>query len=281
MTVLVIILTLVIALLAVLVAGLLRSHAEVLRALHELGVSLDPDDADAAFTAGDTTIDLRTRPGVAAPRATVGGPSDVVGLTPDGGLVNVGVTGTDGLTLLAFLSSGCLTCAGFWDAFADPDQRSVEGLDAELIIVAKGPEMESEASIRALAPKGVRTVMSSDAWLDYNVPVSPYFILVQGASDNADDNDVADVAGIADVGGRIVGEGAASSWEQVANLLKQAVADAGIARGRASAKRRTGLGKSGAERRADTDEELRNAGIEPGDPSLYPTGHPDAPGAST
>lgn len=269
MTVLVIILTLVVALLAVLVAGLLRSHAEVLRALHELGVSLDPDDADAAFAAGDTTIDLRTRPGVAAPRATVGGPSDVVGLTPDGGLVNVGVTGTDGLTLLAFLSSGCLTCAGFWDAFADPDQRSVDGLDAELIIVAKGPEMESEASIRALAPKGVRTVMSSDAWLDYNVPVSPYFILVQGAGDSPD------------VGGRIVGEGAASSWEQVANLLKQAVADAGIARGRASANRRTGLGKSGAQRRADTDEELRNAGIEPGDPSLYPTGHPDMPEAST
>ncbi len=264
MTVLVIILTLVIALLTVLVAGLLRSHADVLRALHELGVSLDPDEGDLAGStpAADTTIDLRTRPGVAAPRATVGGPTDIVGRTPDGGLVNVGVTGTEGLTLLAFLSSGCLTCAGFWDAFADPAQRSVDGLDAELIIVAKGPELESEASIRAMAPKGVRTVMSSDAWLDYEVPVSPYFILVDGGSAEAGAR------------ARIVGEGAASTWEQVANLLKQAVADAGIARRRAS-----GVGRNGAERRADTDEELRRAGIEPGDASLYPSKMSDQPEA--
>lgn len=250
MTALVIILTLVVLLLALLVAGLLRSHAEVLRALHELGVSLDPDEGDLAGGT-NTAIDLRTRPGVAAPRATVGGPTDVVGQTPDGGLAKVGVTGSEGLTLLAFLSSGCLTCAGFWDAFADPQQRHVDGLDAELVIVAKGPEAESEASIRAMAPKGVRTVMSSDAWLDYEVPVSPYFILVGDS--------------------RIIGEGAASTWKQVANLLKQAVADAGIAQERsgrrASAK---GVGRSGPQREADTDEELRRAGIRPGDPSLYP-----------
>lgn len=260
MTALIVILTLVVVLLAVLVAGLLRSHAEVLRALHELGVSLDPDDGDlAAGVAGsaDTTIDLRTRPGVAAPRATVGGPVDVVGRTPDGGLAKVGVTGTDGLTLLAFLSSGCLTCAGFWDAFADPQQRQVDGLDAELVIVAKGPELESEASIRAMAPKGVRTVMSSEAWLDYEVPVSPYFILIDGQTGDTGAS-------------RIVGEGAASTWEQVANLLKQAVADAGIAQQRAAGRRAKGLGRTGPQRHADTDDELRQAGIEPGDPSLYP-----------
>ena len=42
MSVLVVLLTAVVALLAVLVAGLLRSHAEILRALHDLGAGLDP-----------------------------------------------------------------------------------------------------------------------------------------------------------------------------------------------------------------------------------------------
>ena len=265
MTILVILLTAVILLLTVLVAGLLRSHAEVLRALHELGVSLDPDDP-AEGAGAQSMIDLRTRPGVAAPRATVGGPSDVVGRTPNGGLAKVSVTGPstggDRLTLLAFLSSGCLTCAGFWEAFADPVRRTIDGLDAELVIVSKGPDLESEASVLALAPNGVRTVMSSDAWLDYEVPVSPYFILVErGGPDGGS--------------ARIVGEGAASTWEQVANLLKQAVADAGIARRRESGTRRTG--RNGAQREADTDAELRRAGIEPGDPSLYPS-DPQGPG---
>ena len=43
MAVLVTIEAVVIVLLAVLVAGLLRSHADILRALHELGVSESPD----------------------------------------------------------------------------------------------------------------------------------------------------------------------------------------------------------------------------------------------
>ena len=41
MVALVVLLTIVVALLGVLVAGLLRSHAEVLRTLHDMGVVLD------------------------------------------------------------------------------------------------------------------------------------------------------------------------------------------------------------------------------------------------
>ncbi len=44
MGVLVVLFSVVVVLLAVLVAGLLRSHAEILRALHQLGVGLDPAD---------------------------------------------------------------------------------------------------------------------------------------------------------------------------------------------------------------------------------------------
>ena len=50
MAVLVTLLAIVLALLALLVAGLLRSHAEILRELHGLGVDMDParDDHDLA-----------------------------------------------------------------------------------------------------------------------------------------------------------------------------------------------------------------------------------------
>ena len=57
MTVLIVVQGLVILLLAVLVVGLLRSHAEILRALHDLGVNLE----DGAPQGGTKTFDLRTR----------------------------------------------------------------------------------------------------------------------------------------------------------------------------------------------------------------------------
>ncbi len=257
MTALVIVLALVVALLAVLVAGLLRSNADVLRALHDLGVSLDPDhDHTDASPRGADPVSGQTRPGVAAPRRASDddGPANLTGRTPTGGLAKISVVDNQSLTLIAFLSSGCLTCAGFWEAFGDDDigQALGSGLtSSDIVIVTKGPESESESSVRSLAPAGVRTIMSSDAWLDYNVPVSPYFILVDGTA------------------GRIVGEGAGATWDQVANLLRQALADAGL---NARAKATRAARASGDTREANVDNELRRAGIEPGDPSLYPTG---------
>ncbi len=110
MTVVVIIEGLAIALLALLVLGLLRSHAEILRALHDLGISLDPD--------GDGTHERRhhpTRRSDATDAATGerGGASvgrtllDLDGIDPLGRSTHIAVTGVDRLTLVAFLSSGC------------------------------------------------------------------------------------------------------------------------------------------------------------------------------
>ena len=59
MTALVVALAVAVVLLAVLVAGLLRSHAEILRALHELGAGLELDRADGPV---DVTIDGVRRP---------------------------------------------------------------------------------------------------------------------------------------------------------------------------------------------------------------------------
>src|SRR5581483_10339427 len=105
MAVLVTVLAVVLALVAVLVAGLLRSHAEILRSLHELGVDLDPAGtgvAHAAPRAGLTVPEPRTEA-----RAAV----DVAGVTPTGDATSIAISGVGHPTLLAFLTSGCSTCA--------------------------------------------------------------------------------------------------------------------------------------------------------------------------
>ena len=96
--------------------------------------------------------------------------------------------------------------------------------------------------------------MSSQAYDDYAVPANPYFFLVDGPA------------------GRVLGEGAAASWTQVAELLARAAADAGLDATRRPAATRPGARRrmSGPERAARADAELLAAGIGPGHPSLYP-----------
>jgi hypothetical protein len=76
-------------------------------------------------------------------------------------------------------------------------------------------------------------VMSSRAWQDYEVPGSPYFVHVDGAT------------------GTVAGEGSAPSWDRVASLLTGALEDA-------------------ANTPARITGALRAAGIEEGHPSLRP-----------
>jgi hypothetical protein len=227
-------LALVTGLLAVLVAGLLRSHAEIVRALHEAGVSIDPDadldhDHDGATTAG---VPLRSTT-TSRETALV----DVSGTSPLGGSVHVALAGTRRRTLLAFLSSTCTTCRRFWETFGEPGLAVPGG--ARLVIVVRDPDAESPAALEKLLVPHVTTVQSSQAWADYDVPGAPYFVLADGAA------------------GRVVGEGTATSWDHVRNLLEQALGDV--------------MHRNQAEREAFVDAELRAAGIEPGDPSLYPT----------
>lgn len=254
MTVLVVFEAIVIALLAVIVVGLLRSHAEILRRLHELGAGLDED---APATGGVTSpVELRgTVPGVPTPRVGTGTAAhDLVGVTPDGSTTAIGVVGVDHTTLLVFLSSGCLTCRDFWEAFARGEAAQLPGHRTRLVVVTKSPEHESPSAVAALAPRGVTTLMSSEAYDDYGVPVSPYVILVDGPS------------------GGVLGEGAAATWAQVANLLAQAAADAGLDTGGGRvATSADAASRSLADRERRADDELARAGIGPGHPSLYPT----------
>lgn len=245
MTVLVTILAAVVVLLAVLVAGLLRSHAEILRTLHDLGAGLDPDPDRPApgARAGSEGITV-PRP---SPEPRHG--ADLAGVAPSGDGVSIAVVGARHATLLAFLTSGCTTCADFWSAFANTDTLRVPG-DARLVVVTKGADDESPARLRKFVPPDVPVVMSSDAWSAYDVPVAPYFAFVDGPS------------------GRIVGEGAAASWSHLVGMMEQALAEAGIPLAQGGRKRRRAETSRAREQRAEAS--LFAAGIEPGHPSLYP-----------
>jgi len=251
-TVLVVALTVAVALLGVLVVGLLRSHAEILRQLHALGAGRE--DTAAARPAD---APFQVRDDVLPPAGVTGtGAHDLVGLSLGGepggpeetALVSVASAGHD--TLLAFLSSGCSTCQDFWDAFGGPRELGLPP-GTRLVVVTRGPDADSESTVRRLAPAGLPVLMSSQAWEDYGVPGSPYFVLVDGGA------------------GRVAGEGSASSWEQVVRLCRDASADraASVRRHRAH-DRDAG---DGPHREARADRELAAAGILPGHPSLYVT----------
>ncbi len=242
MVALVVVLTFVVLLLGILVTGLLRSHADILRSLHELGAGV----GDPAASPVVSPVALVTP----APAATpdLGAAPAVAGVTPTGDARSIAVDNSDDLTLLGFLSSGCTGCAAFWDALQQPGGLELPER-TRVVIVTKGPEREVPAEVGARATGRVPVVMSTEAWLDYQVPGSPYFVLVDGSS------------------GRMVGQGVASQVAQLVELVRRAEHDRGHSggtRGRGEA------ALDGPARAAAADEVLAAAGILPGDPSLYP-----------
>ena len=230
----------VVAMLSVLVVGLLVSHGAILQRLHALDAGAPAADAVAADAM--------------APPANIDRPdhriaSDVTGLSPAGSALSVGLASARQPTLLAFLSTGCTTCAGFWDAFRTGQAAALDERGIRLIIVTRGVDGESPAEVRRLAPAEVMTVQSNAAWSDYDVPANPYFVLVG-------------------VGGTVAGEGAAPGWPALLNLLQRAEADGTLPTGRPIRRR------GHASRLDRSDEHLARVGIGPGHDSLYP---PEAP----
>ena len=202
-----------IALLAVLVLGLLRSHALILRALHELGAGLELEKDAAASPSGAPRgpVAVQIEPGVVpATRSGSSRAHDVVGEDLRGRPTQVELAGASpgaGPTLLAFLTSGCSVCQTFWEELG-PDTDTPG--DARLVVVAKGRGDESPAALERLARPGVEVVASSAAWVDYDIPGSPYFVLVEA--------------------GVVTGEGSATNWPSVRDLLQQAVDESAHAR---------------------------------------------------
>jgi hypothetical protein len=220
--------TVLLLVLLVLVAGLLRSHAEILRRLR-------PAD-DRPLVPAEPASPVQRDDSTAAPLS---------GLTPTGDALSLAFEGPGSVpTLLAFLTSGCSTCAGFWETLAEP--RLPPGV--QTLIVAKGSEQEQPAKLRSLSPRGIPVIMSSQAWTDYQVPGAPYFVLVDGA---------------------VRGEGVATSWHALSSLVRDAIADQLEAERQRDASERTGAGPK--DRARTIDETFAAAGIGADDPSLYPS----------
>jgi hypothetical protein len=231
MTILVAVETLLLVLLSLVVVGLLRSHAEILR---RLGPPREGERDSDVLAPG--LPDPPSREGLRrAPK--------ISGMTLAGDGIQVG-SGSGRPMLLAFLSSGCLTCDGFWETFSQVEPPAIPG-GARLVAVTKDATHESPSRLRELAGDELPVVMSSAAWRQFEVPTSPYFVYVGGD-------------------GMILGEGAAAAWPQVASLLRDAISDAEAAN--STLVTRAG----GSERARRVDEELAAAGIGPGDSSLYP-----------
>jgi hypothetical protein len=244
--------TALLAVVALFVVALLRSHAEILRRL----ASLEPRDLDEreAPARGDAAGSAARREVPEEPGSPRGGGErapDIAGRTLVGDAVKVRLGLGSPTTLLAFLSSGCAACGPLWEALHE--HASVPA-QARLVVVAKGPERESTARLHELAPPGREVLLSTEAWREYAVPGSPHFVLVDGRS------------------GRIAGRGSAASWEQISAMVEQAVADA--AHATPARARTTG------ERAARAERALAAAGIGAGHPSLYPAGERPDPGGS-
>ncbi|MGI8922192.1 MAG: TlpA family protein disulfide reductase [Solirubrobacteraceae bacterium] len=193
--------TVLLALLTLLVAGLLRSHAEILR-------RLGSPDGEQPLRA--TLPEPGERAGAAPAR-------DLAGTTPDRDAIQIGLGGTSPPTLLAFLTTGCTICHAFWEDLRRGRPAEVPAA-IRIVAVTKDSSHESPASLRQLAPDGLPVVMSTDAWNDYRVPAAPYFVYVAG--------------------GEVQGEGSASSWRQIASLLGDAIDDLAYAHERRGGERR-------------------------------------------
>ena len=241
MVALVIVSTFVVLLLGILVAGLLRSHADILRALHDLGAAVGDPAAAVAVAAPVTLTTPASAPALGAAPA-------VAGVTPTGDARAIAVDNSDDFTLLGFLSSGCTGCAAFWDALQEPGRLQLPDR-TRVVIVTKGPDREIPSEVQARTTGQVPVVMSTDAWIDYQVPGSPFFVLVDGAT------------------GQKVGQGVASQVGQLAELVRRAEHDRGHAGG---TRGRGDASLDGPAREAAADQVLAAAGIFPGDPSLYP-----------
>jgi hypothetical protein len=134
-------------------------------------------------------------------------------VSPTGDPVSVELGGERAVVF--FLTSSCYGCQAIWDGFAarargdgPPERvarRSSQGPgrlgEATVVLVTPSPSTESSRRVAVLAPVGVETVMSSEAWHAYGVTAAPSYVTVAG--------------------GLVVAEGPAPSrWAQVEALLR-------------------------------------------------------------
>lgn len=228
----VIALALVVGLLGVLVVGLLRSHADILRKLESIGAGLDSNGH--AHESSQITLTRKSAAPIAERRIT--------GVTPDGEPLVLSLSTGSDPTLLAFLSTTCSSCTPFWEGL-ESSLMHFGGHRHRVVIVTLGESEESPTRAQSLSRPGVDVVMSSSAWSEFEVPGAPYFMLIEPQTS------------------RVIGEGSAMTFDSLVEFLTDATNDQ---------QWDLSVGQSQVSEESRIDSDLRRAGILPGDPRLYP-----------
>lgn len=224
----------VVALLGMLVIGLLRSHADILRRLESLGAGLEGEHSH-----GSQQLALTRR------RSQPVSDRSVSGVTPDGEPLVISLAASPDPTLIAFLSTTCSSCTPFWEGLAYSPMH-FGGHPHRVLIVTLGESEESPTRAQSMARGSADVVMSSQAWSEFEVPGAPYFVLVEGDT------------------GQVVGEGSATTYQALEEFLRDSTND------RLWDARSGSSPDSTAEEESRIDADLREAGIRPNDPRLYP-----------
>lgn len=226
----VIALAVIVGFLAILVVGLLKTQAEILRKLNTLGITLDDDHSHAP-------IAISTKPNRNL------GETKLVGVSPEGDPIVMSLDiGSDPL-LVAFLSTTCSSCQEFWETI-DSEELRFHGTKYRAAVVTLGPNEESPTRAASLRSGTADVVMSSEAWALFEVPGAPYFALYDPTTSS------------------VIGEGSATDMMALNTFLSDAAGDRTWDQAR-------GTDRSDSDREKMIDEELRRAGITPGDPRLH------------
>jgi hypothetical protein len=188
----------VVILLCVVVVALVRAQASTARRLAIVERRLLR--AQRRVEPEEATMDPQSTP-EPVDEAAGGDTVDVRGVTVDGEPALVELERPDRPTLVAFLSTTCGICLGLWEQLRDRDLSGVR-----TVVVTKDPAVEDVQRAAGLARSGsLPVVMSSEAWDDYEVPGSPYFLLVDGTP------------------ATVVAEGEASTWDAVQRIAERSM----------------------------------------------------------
>lgn len=195
-------------LLAILCAGLLRANANLTRRVEALEIAGERarrrrDAALQASTTQQTTMGFSMSE---TPENLEGNDEGELvsldGTAPDGSPMSIDLQG-DGPQLVAFLSTSCGICTSLWERLQSGDLAE-QSPGLRPVVVTKSASLEDADRVRELTAAGtVPTVMSTQAWQDYEIPGSPYFLLVGGEPRD------------------VIGEGPASGWPDVSAIVNR------------------------------------------------------------
>jgi hypothetical protein len=126
---------------------------------------------------------------------------DVRGADPEGEPTVIPLEATEQPTLLAFLSTSCGICVGLWERLRAGELQA-EAPGVLPVVVTKDAGLEDVDRIRGLASAEVPVVLSSEAWDDYEVPGSPYVMVVSSAP------------------GSVATEGSVADWQDLVRMAR-------------------------------------------------------------